>query len=210
MTVDADRHRRPQYVLGHSWLGEFVAAATSRGLCALLLADESADAEADLLRRFPSAVPQPDPAAAAEMRACCVNLLDPISAVPQPSLDPRGTDFQRRVWQALASIGAGQMVSYRELAGLIGQPSAVRAVAGACAANPLAVVIPCHRVCRTDGGLGGYRWGLWRKCCLLGREAALVGADQVRSKRCTPSGVASSSASAGRQANNPQVTTPTI
>ena len=86
-------------------------------------------------------------------------------------LDVRGTAFQQRVWQALREIPAGETVSYAEIARRIGAPNAVRAVAGACAANPLAVAIPCHRVVRNDGGLSGYRWGVERKRALLDREA---------------------------------------
>jgi AraC family transcriptional regulator of adaptative response/methylated-DNA-[protein]-cysteine methyltransferase len=93
---------------------------------------------------------------------------------PRPSfdlpLDIRGTAFQRRVWSALQQIPPGETLSYAEVAEAIGKPSAVRAVAGACAANTLAVAIPCHRVVRSDGALGGYRWGLARKAALLARE----------------------------------------
>ena len=87
-------------------------------------------------------------------------------------LDVRGTAFQQRVWQALRDIPAGETASYTEIARRIGAPKAVRAVAGACAANVLAVAIPCHRVLRNDGGLSGYRWGVERKRALLEREAA--------------------------------------
>jgi len=86
-------------------------------------------------------------------------------------LDVRGTAFQQRVWRALRDIPAGATVSYSEIAQRIGSPRAVRAVAGACAANMLAVAIPCHRVVRNDGGLSGYRWGVERKRALLAREA---------------------------------------
>jgi len=85
-------------------------------------------------------------------------------------LDVRGTAFQQRVWDALRAIPAGVTVSYTELAQRIGSPNAVRAVAGACAANPVAVAIPCHRVVRNDGGLSGYRWGIERKRTLIDRE----------------------------------------
>jgi AraC family transcriptional regulator of adaptative response/methylated-DNA-[protein]-cysteine methyltransferase len=85
-------------------------------------------------------------------------------------LDPQGTEFQRRVWQALRNIPAGQTRSYAQLAQAIEQPGAVRAVGTACGANPIAVLIPCHRVVREDGGLGGYRWGIERKQRLLDRE----------------------------------------
>jgi AraC family transcriptional regulator of adaptative response/methylated-DNA-[protein]-cysteine methyltransferase len=86
-------------------------------------------------------------------------------------LDIRGTAFQQRVWQALRAIPCGETASYQQVAQAIGQPSAVRAVAGACAANTLAIVIPCHRVVRNDGALSGYRWGTARKALLLKREA---------------------------------------
>jgi len=86
-------------------------------------------------------------------------------------LDVRGTAFQQRVWQALRDIPPGSTASYTQIAGRIGAPRSVRAVAQACAANPLAVAIPCHRVVRTDGGLAGYRWGVERKRALLRREA---------------------------------------
>ena len=86
-------------------------------------------------------------------------------------LDVRGTAFQERVWQALSRIPPGETANYTELARRIGAPRSVRAVAGACAANPLAVAIPCHRVVRRDGGLSGYRWGVERKRALLEREA---------------------------------------
>ena len=101
-----------------------------------------------------------------------------MAVVEQPRLgldlplDVQGTAFQQRVWQALRSIPAGQTVSYTQLAQRIGQPSASRAVASACAANPVAVAIPCHRVVRTDGSLSGYRWGVERKRALLLREAS--------------------------------------
>ena len=88
-------------------------------------------------------------------------------------LDIRGTAFQQRVWQALREIPPGSTASYSEVAQRIGSPKSVRAVAGACAANPIAVAIPCHRVVRTDGNLSGYRWGIARKLALLDREASV-------------------------------------
>jgi AraC family transcriptional regulator of adaptative response/methylated-DNA-[protein]-cysteine methyltransferase len=91
----------------------------------------------------------------------------PPAALP---VDARGTAFQRRVWDALQSIPPGRTASYKEIADAIGAPTATRAVAGACAANPVAVAIPCHRVLRSDGALSGYRWGVERKRALLARE----------------------------------------
>jgi AraC family transcriptional regulator of adaptative response/methylated-DNA-[protein]-cysteine methyltransferase len=95
---------------------------------------------------------------------------DPGTPVALP-LDIRGTAFQQRVWQALQQVAPGQTLSYAELASRVGAAAAVRAVAGACAANVLAVAIPCHRIVRSDGGLSGYRWGVERKRALLAREA---------------------------------------
>ncbi len=99
-------------------------------------------------------------------------LIEAPARDPQLPLDIRGTAFQRRVWSALRAIPRGATASYADIAARIGAPASVRAVAGACAANPLAVVVPCHRVVRRDGGLSGYRWGIARKRALLQREAA--------------------------------------
>jgi AraC family transcriptional regulator of adaptative response/methylated-DNA-[protein]-cysteine methyltransferase len=98
-------------------------------------------------------------------------------------LDIRGTAFQKRVWAALRAIPPGATSSYAEVARSIGAPQAVRAVAGACAANPIAVAIPCHRVVRSDGGLSGYRWGVERKRALLGREARAINSPKPAARR---------------------------
>src|SRR5690606_2550625 len=103
--------------------------------------------------------------------AAVIGLIERPSAPFDLPLDIRGTAFQRRVWEALRQIPAGETVSYAELARRIGAPKAVRAVAGACGANAIAVAIPCHRVVRTDGALSRYRWGIERKGALLAREA---------------------------------------
>ncbi len=159
------------FTTGESWLGWFVAAESGRGLRMLLLADDEQSVVEDLLSRCPGSARQEEGEQAACLRAHAMRALDPMCPPSELQIDLQGTDFQRLVWEALRAIPLGQMSSYAQLASAIGRPTAVRAVAGACAANPLAVVIPCHRVCRSDGGLGGYRWGLWRKCCLLGQEA---------------------------------------
>lgn len=151
------------------YLGWVLVAATPRGLCAIDLGDEPAILEAELRRRFPHAHLSHD-ADFAEWVQQVVDFLDaPARGLALP-LDIQGTAFQRRVWAALREIPAGSTLSYSQVAERIGAPTSVRAVAGACAANTLAVAIPCHRVVRQDGDLSGYRWGVERKRRLLARE----------------------------------------
>ena len=158
-----------RYRLGTTVLGQLLVAQTQGGICALLLGDDVAALKADLARRFPKARLLEDANLEAFPKAAAL-MADPAATVELP-LDPRGTDFQRSVWKALRQIPAGQTVSYADLAGRIGKPEAVRAVASACGANPIAVAIPCHRVLRGDGALSGYRWGVARKRQLLAAEA---------------------------------------
>jgi AraC family transcriptional regulator of adaptative response/methylated-DNA-[protein]-cysteine methyltransferase len=158
-----------RYRLGTTALGQLLVAQTQGGICALLLGDDMAALKADLARRFPKARLLEDTNLEAFPKAAAL-MADPAATVDLP-LDPRGTDFQRSVWKALRQIPAGQTVSYADLAGRIGKPEAVRAVASACGANPIAVAIPCHRVLRGDGALSGYRWGVARKRQLLAAEA---------------------------------------
>lgn len=147
-------------------LGLALIAVSDAGICALELGDDELPLRAQLARRFPGAtIVHADADAESRARAA-------ITSPTVPPLDLRGTAFQTRVWAALRELPAGATVTYRALADRIGAPHAVRAVAGACAANPVAVLVPCHRVVRSDGGLGGYRWGLERKRALLARERA--------------------------------------
>ena len=146
-------------------------AATDVGVCAIFLGDDPDVLVHDLEDRFPGAVLTGADAPFERWMAAVVALVDdPRTGLDLP-LDVRGTVFQQRVWQALRAIPAGRTASYAEIAATIGAPTAVRAVAAACAANKLAVAIPCHRVVRTDGALSGYRWGVDRKRQLLDREA---------------------------------------
>lgn len=157
---------------GRSTLGAVLVAATTRGVCAILLGDDRGELEADLRRRFPRArFVDPEPAFASTVEAVVRLVDDPARGLALP-LDIRGTAFQRRVWEALRGLPAGTTTSYARLAAAIGAPRATRAVASACGANRLAVAVPCHRVVASDGGLGGYRWGLERKRRLLERERA--------------------------------------
>jgi len=123
-----------------------------------------------LRRRFPAALIWPADAELAEWAERIVRFVTAPDAQPDLPLDIRGTAFQARVWRALQRIPPGRTASYSEIAAALGQPTAVRAVAGACAANKLALLVPCHRVVRNDGGLAGYRWGIARKRALLARE----------------------------------------
>lgn len=159
------------YAIGRCWLGQVLVAQSARGLCAVLLGDEAGALERELRDLFPRATLEPAGAEFDALVAQVVALVEaPRLALDLP-LDLQGTAFQRRVWQALADIRPGTHISYGELARRLGAPNAVRAVAGACAANRLAVLIPCHRVLGADGSLTGYRWGLARKQALLEREA---------------------------------------
>ena len=160
------------YADGQCSLGRVLVAGTERGVCAILLGDDSAALVADLKRRFPKAtLAEPKPAFTESVNTVLRFLDDParIGGLGLP-LDIRGTSFQRRVWEMLRTVPAGQTVSYSKLAELVGNPRAVRAVAGACAANALAVAIPCHRATAANGELAGYRWGIERKRQLLERE----------------------------------------
>jgi AraC family transcriptional regulator of adaptative response/methylated-DNA-[protein]-cysteine methyltransferase len=162
---------RMVYAIERCWLGLVLVAGTERGICAILFDDRPEPLLAELERRFPAAAIEPAGDAFAE------RLAEVLCAIEQPGLasslplDISGTAFQQRIWQALREIPAGKTASYAEIAKSVGTPRAIRAVAGACAANPIAVAIPCHRVIRGDGDLAGYRWGLARKRDLLAREA---------------------------------------
>jgi AraC family transcriptional regulator, regulatory protein of adaptative response / methylated-DNA-[protein]-cysteine methyltransferase len=159
-----------RFAIGECSLGAILVAATERGVCAISLGDDPEELAHDLERRFPRAELIGADPAFEELVAKVVGLIERPGAARDLPLDIRGTAFQQRVWKALAGIPAGTTMSYAEIADAIGEPKAVRAVAPACAANALAVAIPCHRVVRTDGSLSGYRWGVERKRTLLDRE----------------------------------------
>ncbi len=162
---------RIQFALGRCQLGEFLVAESERGVCAILLGDDPQALLHELETSFPQAQLEPGNSAFDQRVAQVIGWLERPEGEFALPLDLRGTAFQREVWQALRAIAPGSTVSYQELARRIGRPRATRAVAGACAANRLAVVVPCHRVIRQDGGLSGYRWGVERKRALLEREA---------------------------------------
>ncbi|MFC4160254.1 bifunctional DNA-binding transcriptional regulator/O6-methylguanine-DNA methyltransferase Ada [Chitinimonas lacunae] len=160
-----------RFAVGQCSLGAILVAQSERGLCAILLGDDPDRLLRDLQDRFPHAELLGGDAAFEQLVAQVVGFVEaPALGLALP-LDVRGTAFQQRVWQALCKIPPGETASYSEIAERIGAPRAVRAVAQACAANALAVAIPCHRVLRQDGSLSGYRWGVERKRALLEREA---------------------------------------
>jgi AraC family transcriptional regulator of adaptative response/methylated-DNA-[protein]-cysteine methyltransferase len=159
-----------RYAVGGCSLGRILVAATARGVCAVALGDADEPLVRELRKRFAKAeLVGGDPAFAALVDQV-VSLVETPSLALSLPLDLAGTAFQHRVWAALRDIPAGRTESYAQLARRLGMPKAARAVAGACAANPAAVVVPCHRVVRSDGALAGYRWGIERKRRLLGRE----------------------------------------
>ncbi|PDO84064.1 bifunctional DNA-binding transcriptional regulator/O6-methylguanine-DNA methyltransferase Ada [Kosakonia sacchari] len=158
------------YTFSDCALGRCLVAESERGICAILLADSDEQLLAQLQAIFPRAQRAQANAAFSSRVAQVIKRLDNADAPFTLPLDLRGTAFQLQVWQALREIPTGETVSYRELAQKLGKPNAVRAVASACGANKLAIVIPCHRVVRSDGALSGYRWGMARKAQLLQRE----------------------------------------
>ncbi len=163
-----------RFAVGECWLGAILVAATDRGVCAIELGDDPDALVRALQDRFHTARLVGDDPAFDALVARAVALVDAPGSGDDVPLDVRGTAFQERVWRALRALPVGSTVSYGELAERIGSPRAVRAVAGACAANHVAVAIPCHRVVRTDGSLSGYRWGVERKAALLAREQAVT------------------------------------
>ena len=160
-----------RFVFGESSLGMVLVARSERGICAVLLGDDGAGLVAELRTTFPHAEPAPEDDGSAQTLAAVILAVDRPGIPPDLPLDIRGTAFQQRVWAALRRIPAGETVNYAQLAERLGMPQGARAVASACAANRLAVLIPCHRAVRKDGGLAGYRWGLERKRALLDRES---------------------------------------
>jgi AraC family transcriptional regulator, regulatory protein of adaptative response / methylated-DNA-[protein]-cysteine methyltransferase len=160
-----------RFAVGECSLGSILVASSERGVCAILLGDDPDSLARNLQDRFPRATLIGGDAGFEELVAKVVGFVEAPGLGLDLPLDVRGTAFQQRVWQALRNIPPGSTVSYAELARRIGAPTSVRAVARACAANRLAVAIPCHRVVRQDGGLSGYHWGVDRKRELLQREA---------------------------------------
>lgn len=165
------------YAVADCRLGTVLAAMTGKGVSAVYLGDDPARLARDLEIEYPGAVLREDRAALAGTLAALVDFIDRDGPHPSLPLDVRATAFQWRVWQALMKIPQGETRSYAEVAAMIGQPTAARAVGRACGLNPVAMVIPCHRALGADGRMHGYRWGLERKQALLERERAGAGDD---------------------------------
>lgn len=160
-----------RFAIGACSLGAILVASTEQGICAILIDDDPDVLLRDLQDRFPKAELIGAEPEYEQVVSRVVGMVERPEIGLDLPLDVRGTAFQQRVWQVLREIPAGRTVSYAELAALVGVPKGARAVAGACAANALAVAIPCHRVVRNDGSISGYRWGVDRKAALLDREA---------------------------------------
>ena len=166
-------HEQIRFALGECSLGSFLVAASVRGVVAITLGADPQALLRALQDMFPRATLLGGQAGFEALVAKVVALMDRPAAAPDLPLDIRGTAFQQRVWKALRRIPAGSTLTYAQLARQLGQPRSVRAVARACAANRIAVAIPCHRVVRTDGSPSGYRWGVALKSALLQREGAM-------------------------------------
>jgi AraC family transcriptional regulator of adaptative response/methylated-DNA-[protein]-cysteine methyltransferase len=160
-----------RYTCADSPLGRILIAATDKGICSIQFADSDEELEQGLKQEFPYATRRRDDDALAEVVQNLMRHMRGLATAESIPMDIQATAFQRRVWSYLQSIGFGETRSYSEVAKAIRRPSAVRAVARACAANPVAIAIPCHRVLRSNGDLGGYRWGIDRKKALLEMEA---------------------------------------
>ncbi|MCH8499766.1 MAG: methylated-DNA--[protein]-cysteine S-methyltransferase [Marinobacter sp.] len=145
-------------------------ARSDKGLCILLLGDDLHELQRELARRCPNATLAPEPRPNDPVFQQALGCLKSGNLSPDLPLDLRGTPFQLQVWQSLATIPAGHTCSYSELAAKVGRPRAVRAVASACGANPITLLIPCHRILAKGGGIGGYYWGSEVKRALLARE----------------------------------------
>ncbi|WP_083781423.1 methylated-DNA--[protein]-cysteine S-methyltransferase [Nitrosococcus watsonii] len=159
------------FAIGECSLGAILIAQSNRGICAIFMDDDPEKLARDLKELFPHAILISGDAPFEQFIAKIVAFVEAPGISLNLPLDIRGTAFQQRVWQALRTIPAGSTVSYTDIAKRIGALKSVRAVARACAANTLAVAIPCHRVVRSNGSLAGYRWGLERKRALLEKES---------------------------------------
>jgi methylated-DNA-[protein]-cysteine S-methyltransferase/AraC family transcriptional regulator of adaptative response/methylated-DNA-[protein]-cysteine methyltransferase len=171
-TKSADISNDIAYSIGDSALGKILVARSIVGVCAILIGSDGNELTNDLAARFPtSKLISNEPRLRDDVDKVARFIERPDAGLDLPLDMRRGTPFQRRVWDALRAIPCGAMVTYAALARRIGEPKATRAVASACAANAIALGIPCHRVVRSNGALSGYRWGIERKRALIDKEA---------------------------------------
>jgi len=160
-----------KFATGKSELGTILVARSAAGVCAILIGDGAEVLKRDLAEEFTDAkLVRDDGALRTDLEKILTFIKTPAKGL-NLSLDIRGTPFQRRVWSALLGVRVGYKITYAALASHIGEPRAIRAVASACAANAIALAIPCHRVVRSDGALAGYRWGMERKRSMVEKEA---------------------------------------
>ncbi|AIV48973.1 methylated-DNA-[]-cysteine S-methyltransferase family protein [Burkholderia pseudomallei TSV 25] len=160
-----------RFAVGQTVLGKVIVGRSQRGICAIFLGDEAQALRDQLAAEFPTVELKADQASLERELNQVIAFIDKDQSEGVINLDIGGTAFEQKVWQALCGIPSGKTRSYGDVARDLGVPEAVRAVAGACAANVLAIVIPCHRVVRSDGSISGYRWGVERKRALLADEA---------------------------------------
>lgn len=161
------------YVIGRSVLGSVLVAQSAKGICGIMIGDRANALLHDLKARFPNASISAGDDALQKKAAEVIRFIENPRTTFDIELDIRGNDFQKRVWTVLRQIPVGKTISYGEIAKKLNTPGAARAVGRACAANALAVVIPCHRVVNSDGSISGYRWGVSRKRQLLAAEGAI-------------------------------------
>jgi AraC family transcriptional regulator of adaptative response/methylated-DNA-[protein]-cysteine methyltransferase len=172
-------HTTIRYAWGQSSLGDFIAALSERGIVMFEFSDRRAASLDALRERFADADIVEDEAGLADTLAKLSGLIDhPEQDIDLP-LDLRGSEYEQRVWEALRAIPAGKTTSYGDIAARLGNPREAREVAEACAANTVAIIVPCHRVVKKDGSLSGYRWGFPRKRALLSREQKAVAFELV-------------------------------
>lgn len=160
------------YAIADCEFGKVLVARSAKGVCSILLGDDAGELAADLAGHFPQSIPVPGEAVVKDDVARVLRYIASPSGGLHLTLDTRGTAFQRRVWERLKAIACGHTATYTELAHRVSPPAHPRAVAAACAANPIALAIPCHRVVRSNGTLAGYRWGIERKRALIKKEAS--------------------------------------
>jgi AraC family transcriptional regulator of adaptative response/methylated-DNA-[protein]-cysteine methyltransferase len=163
-----------RYAWGESSLGDFIAAASAEGLVAFEFGDRRSALVSELCARLPDAIAAEDATGLRQIVNELTALVDDPGGDTGLALDLRGANFDKIVWRALRRIPAGRTLSYSDVAARLGPPSTARDIAEACAANPIAILVPCHRVVRSDGSLAGFRWGVKRKRALLAREQAKV------------------------------------
>ena len=162
------------YSIASTSLGKLLVAATGEGVCSVQFGDSDSQLLAELEQRFANAAINPGSELFGDTVACVAELIERPNAPADIPLDVQGTAFQEKVWRVLRGVPVGKTMNYKEVAIAMGKPEAHRAVANACGANPVALLIPCHRVVRADGSSGGYRWGIERKSQLLNCEKRLT------------------------------------